>query len=211
MLVLKMAELHGSNDLTSSSFTFFGLLWFFFADFIPRVLPTISFVLLMRTRGRGSNESKSGITQSRGSHGVEMGGGISQNEDAFQFVKLEGDEGDYDLSIDDLEGNSKHENIALGDQFIEPSKHYDDIDDFQSNGQKETLFSNTTDQSRKMKSFSYENVGQEDSIFSIMSTAYNPISTVSSSPKNDLKSNNNGANKYAADVLISSAEDRDLL
>ncbi len=46
----------GSDELSSRTFTIFGLLWFLCSDFIPRALPCFALVLLMRTTKKPSKE-----------------------------------------------------------------------------------------------------------------------------------------------------------
>lgn len=52
MLIVKSVALSSNDTVTSKEFPLFGLLWFCFSDFIPRVLPSTTFVLLMRSRRR---------------------------------------------------------------------------------------------------------------------------------------------------------------
>lgn len=48
MLLAKIIVLHSSAQITNRSFSLFGVTWFVFADFIPRVVPTLAFIYLMR-------------------------------------------------------------------------------------------------------------------------------------------------------------------
>jgi hypothetical protein len=50
MLILKLVAYHDDSfSVTSTFFPLFGLLWFTLCDFIPRALPTISFMILMQS------------------------------------------------------------------------------------------------------------------------------------------------------------------
>lgn len=58
MLIDKMAALHFSElSFSSKTFSVFGILWFTCADFIPRVLPSLAFIFLMKTRKPSSRIS----------------------------------------------------------------------------------------------------------------------------------------------------------
>lgn len=51
MLIAKMAVLHNDNTTANStSFKLFGFWWFMCSDFIPRALPSLAFIFLMRTK-----------------------------------------------------------------------------------------------------------------------------------------------------------------
>jgi len=51
MLILKMIALHSHTiHLTTPSFTLFGFWWFLCSDFLPRTVPTLAFIFLMRTK-----------------------------------------------------------------------------------------------------------------------------------------------------------------
>jgi hypothetical protein len=112
MLCVKMAALFSNSTVTSTHFRLFGVGWFICADFIPRVLPTMAFILLMKTKPLGRKSIYGGTQGSmdgRGSGGVNVmmkggprkGGGFGglglrlhspSKSDDFQFVKLAGDE-----------------------------------------------------------------------------------------------------------------------
>jgi hypothetical protein len=84
MLVAKMVALHATSSPTQTTpdFTLFGLLWFVFSDFIPRAVPTLAFIFLMRTKRPARDQ----IKETAGSHS----GGANSN--SFQFVRLAGDD-----------------------------------------------------------------------------------------------------------------------
>ena len=64
MLALKMAALHGRGDtVTSPAFSLFGLLWFTFADFIPRSLPSAVCLFLLTLRKPGGHSGKADTAQ----------------------------------------------------------------------------------------------------------------------------------------------------
>lgn len=92
MLVAKMAELHSPQELTSTSFTLFGFWWFAFSDFIPRALPSLAFIFLMRTKRPARDQVNKGLSQAE--RGYES--------NTFQFVRLEGADRD--------EGGDNHRN-----------------------------------------------------------------------------------------------------
>jgi hypothetical protein len=89
MLILKSIALNSDDTITSEKFTLFGFYWFCFSDFIPRVLPSITFVLLMRSKRRGiKRELDSTLSKGLYSSRPSMSGGAR-----FTYV---GDEEDYD-------------------------------------------------------------------------------------------------------------------
>mmetsp|Transcript_28956 Transcript_28956/g.62380 ORF Transcript_28956/g.62380 Transcript_28956/m.62380 type:complete len:170 (-) Transcript_28956:1059-1568(-) len=49
-LILKIAELHTRDNLTTPEFAMYGVVWFTLADFLPRVVPSLAFMYLMRTK-----------------------------------------------------------------------------------------------------------------------------------------------------------------
>jgi hypothetical protein len=62
MLILKYSELSGSDE--ESNPFLFGFWWWIFSDFVPRSLPTITFLLLMRQREHtGSPDSREALIQ----------------------------------------------------------------------------------------------------------------------------------------------------
>lgn len=117
MLILKSIALNSEDTVTSSTFPLFGFYWFCFSDFIPRVLPSLTFVLLMRSKRRGIKREldtslHKGISNSRQSN---------RNSNRFTYL---GDEEDYDedessnledyFSEDD-DADSETESISLFD------------------------------------------------------------------------------------------------
>ena len=112
MLIAKMAAVHSSDQITTPTFTLFGFLWFCFSDFIPRALPTIAFIFLMRTK-KPVNQIKRATVNKRTSDG-----------DEFQFVQLADDESFYNLS--DLERsnslNSTTEVMLNADLYVPDNK-----------------------------------------------------------------------------------------
>lgn len=50
MLIVKIVAIHTDRAVTTSSFPLFGVLWSLLSDFIPRVLPSLAFMYLMRTK-----------------------------------------------------------------------------------------------------------------------------------------------------------------
>lgn len=79
MLVAKMAELHSPKELTTPAFTLFGFWWFVFSDFLPRALPSLAFIFLMRTKRPAREQVHNGL------HHTDR----SQDRNTFQFVRLE--------------------------------------------------------------------------------------------------------------------------
>lgn len=59
MLIAKAVALAQDSTITTRSFSLFGLGWFICSDFIPRVIPSLAFVWLMRTKRPSSTESSS--------------------------------------------------------------------------------------------------------------------------------------------------------
>lgn len=76
MLMAKMIAIHSNLLLTSPDFTMYGMLWFIFADFIPRAVPSLAFIFLMKTKKPARDQIKS----------------ADPGADDFQFVRLAGDE-----------------------------------------------------------------------------------------------------------------------
>lgn len=79
MLVAKMAELHSPKELTSPSFPLFGFWWFTFSDFIPRAVPSLAFIFLMRTKKPARDQVTKGLNHADRAY----------DNNAFQFVRLE--------------------------------------------------------------------------------------------------------------------------
>lgn len=75
MLMAKMIAIHTSSQLTSRSFALFGFGWFLLADFIPRALPALAFIFLMRTKRPARDQ-------------------IKDTNRSFQFARLAHDEGE---------------------------------------------------------------------------------------------------------------------
>jgi hypothetical protein len=73
MLIAKMVEIHEDKSVTSAAFPLFGFLWFALSDFLPRVLPTMAFIFLMRTK----RPAKDMRQTAQHKHGAD---------DDFQFV-----------------------------------------------------------------------------------------------------------------------------
>lgn len=111
MLIAKMAAVHSSDPITTPTFTLFGFLWFCCADFIPRALPTLAFIFLMRTRRPSQNIKHSALHKT-----VE--------KDDFQFVKLADDDSFYNLSDLDRSNSisSTTEVMLNSDYFVPDSK-----------------------------------------------------------------------------------------
>lgn len=77
MLILKMAMIHhGDNIYYHTNFKLFGFGWFLCSDFIPRALPTLAFIFLMRTKKTKGDELAEGSMSSRPGMG------------SFQFVPV---------------------------------------------------------------------------------------------------------------------------
>lgn len=55
MLIMKLLATHTHMIVTRSYFSLFGLLWFVCSDFIPRVLPSYMFIILMRAKSYNNN------------------------------------------------------------------------------------------------------------------------------------------------------------
>lgn len=110
MLIAKMAAVHSSDPITTPSFALFGFLWFCCADFIPRSLPALAFIFLMRTKRPPAKEIKNSVSHKAGGH------------DEFQFVQLADDESFYNLSDMDRSNSISTEVILNGDQFAPNNK-----------------------------------------------------------------------------------------
>jgi hypothetical protein len=140
MLSVKMAELHTEEVFTSPIFPIFGLLWFTFSDFIPRALPSLAFIFLMRTKKPAKHQLNQGVNNPiKGS-----------DANAFQFVRFETDRDDdhnnnnnnhhhhpaqqphrsysfttFDDDDDEIafDRDSTVQNILQHDQFVEDHRH----------------------------------------------------------------------------------------
>lgn len=84
MLIGKMAELHTEKEYTNHSFPLFGLLWFVLADFIPRAVPSLAFIFLMRQKRPTSTKTNQSAsdTASDGSRSISM-------KNAFEFGRMQ--------------------------------------------------------------------------------------------------------------------------
>jgi hypothetical protein len=94
MLILKMVALHAEDPgmITSESFSLFGIGWFVLADFIPRALPSVSFMIVMQSRRNSSVNSVNSVN-----------GGPYGRRDQVSFAKLatedDGGPGDAEGSL----------------------------------------------------------------------------------------------------------------
>lgn len=85
MLITKMIALHSDRlSLSTHNFPLFGMLWFTFSDFLPRALPSLAFIFLMRTK-RPAKQMRDNVQHKQ----------VPGRED-FQFVPLSG----FDDSLD---------------------------------------------------------------------------------------------------------------
>lgn len=96
MLIAKMALIHdNSHNLGSASFKLFGFGWFLFSDFIPRALPSLAFIFLMRTKKpRGEGEDAS------------LANSPSESGTGFQFIRMTGQPYKEVKGFDDPRGAS---------------------------------------------------------------------------------------------------------
>lgn len=117
MLLAKMVALHSDSYLTSPSFTLFGILWFIVSDFIPRVLPCLAFILLMKTK-RQPTKDMNAVPSSR-----------KNSLSAFQFISLIGEdeeeEGDFS-ELADGGSNDKTERMLNASHFLGDSDSNDE-------------------------------------------------------------------------------------
>ncbi len=119
MLMAKMIALHTSSQLTSPDSALFGLVWFIFADFVPRALPTLAFIFLMRTKRPARDQIKEGNNAAMGddfgfvrlSTGDEELGGGSRAE-AMLKKKDSGSQGDNDETVISLSSMHDHQAAA---------------------------------------------------------------------------------------------------
>lgn len=115
MLILKSIALNSNDTITSERFPLFGFYWFCFSDFIPRVLPSFTFVLLMRSKRRGiKRELDSTLSKGLYSSRPSMPG---NNTERFTYM---GDEEDYDEDdseneIDFYSDDEDAESVSLFD------------------------------------------------------------------------------------------------
>jgi hypothetical protein len=87
MLIAKIIAVHSTRTTTTPDFALFGFLWFCCSDFIPRTLPTMAFIFLMRTRKPAGDIRKQSLHKE--------GGG---DHDDYQLVQVADDESFYNLS-----------------------------------------------------------------------------------------------------------------
>ncbi|RYH21211.1 hypothetical protein EON65_21220 [archaeon] len=111
MLLFKMSALHDHTTPTSPTFTLFGFWWFVCSDFIPRAVPTLCFIFLMRTKkpkAEASQHSDSellrSISMSEAPSNSLSGASHSGN---IPFVKLSQDI-PFDAPTASFEGFSFH-------------------------------------------------------------------------------------------------------
>jgi hypothetical protein len=107
MLIAKMAELHTEKEYTNHVFTLFGLLWFTLADFIPRAVPALAFIFLMRQK-RPSQKANPVAESSEATRSISM-------SNAFEFGRMQtsdeetGNDGGGSLIILDDNGDEELE------------------------------------------------------------------------------------------------------
>jgi hypothetical protein len=127
MLIAKMVAVHSSHCITNRTFTLFGFLWFLCSDFIPRTLPTIAFIFLMRTKKPAGGNIRHATRHKQSPEG-----------DDFQFVQLADDESFYNLSDLDRSNSisSATEVMLNNDLFIPDSKRSLNPSDTYANGMR---------------------------------------------------------------------------
>jgi hypothetical protein len=120
MLAAKMAALYSSRVITTETFTLFGFWWFVFADFLPRVVPTVAFMQLMGTHKKLTPEQRRSLQT--GDDYTYAQYKNADTSDEFQFVLLAGD----DVEV---KTNSKYSvnngNNGNGNPLIEGWKNLD--------------------------------------------------------------------------------------
>jgi hypothetical protein len=82
MLTAKFIALYTDTTVTTKTAPLFGLLWFIFSDFIPRVIPTLSFVLLMQTRRRSRQSQLNSLDYKQRCFSDDV------HSDDFQFIRI---------------------------------------------------------------------------------------------------------------------------
>jgi hypothetical protein len=110
MLIAKMAAVHSADKITTPTFTLFGFLWFCCSDFLPRALPTLAFIFLMRAK-KPTRDMRQASTHKN-----------TTEADEYQFVQLADDESFYNLSDRGASMSSATEIILNADTYAPDSK-----------------------------------------------------------------------------------------
>ena len=83
MLIVKIVAIHTNCAVTNPSFALFGVLWSLLSDFIPRVLPSLAFMYLMRTKRPRGTQPPTILARQRANSSAE------RTESADHIVLLE--------------------------------------------------------------------------------------------------------------------------
>ena len=126
MLCAKMAALYSDHLVTTQSFPLFGFGWFVFSDFIPRILPCIAFMALMRTRKLTTDQKRSLQT---GDDYSQQTSSNQNDTDEFQFVLLASDELEHTKSIGNGSTLGGWKQMDADSLFGGDEDEFDDDDD----------------------------------------------------------------------------------
>ena len=161
MLILKSIALNSNDTITTSAFPLFGFYWFCFSDFIPRMLPSITFVLLMRSKRRGIKREldtslQKGTINSRHSHGhrfIYVGDEEEYDEDEHESDFFSGDEDE----------DSDTESISL---FDPPPGSFIDDKSYSTSpfvgGHNSNISFGSVDLSRSNEEYNYKEESDDD-------------------------------------------------
>lgn len=112
MLIGKMAELHTQKEYTNHVFSLFGLLWFCLSDFIPRAVPSLAFIFLMRQKKptktnptSASTDNKSDVT----GRSISMGNAFDFGRRNIQQNNTSDEEVGHDGSLIILDSQDNEE------------------------------------------------------------------------------------------------------
>ena len=117
MLIIKSIALNSDDTVTSDRFPLFGFYWFCLSDFIPRILPSLSFILLMKSKRRSFKR--------------EMDTSLNQSQDLQRYTYLGDDEecddnDDGEVNVDYFSDDEDSRSVSLFDP--PPGSFIDDKD-----------------------------------------------------------------------------------
>ncbi len=86
MLIVKIVAIHTDRAVTTPSFAIFGVLWSLLSDFIPRVLPSLAFMYLMRTKRPRGTQTPTSLARPR----AGCSGGRGDSSDHIVLLAVRG-------------------------------------------------------------------------------------------------------------------------
>mmetsp|Transcript_11281 Transcript_11281/g.18469 ORF Transcript_11281/g.18469 Transcript_11281/m.18469 type:complete len:350 (-) Transcript_11281:139-1188(-) len=90
-LVIKLSELQTKKNLTGENFAMYGVLWFCLSDFIPRVIPSLSFMYLMRTKRPNAPGRRTRSSSSRRSSSSSSSSNKGSKHNSIELTAVDND------------------------------------------------------------------------------------------------------------------------